>query len=573
MPIIDTTDGSLVRKVISLAVPSILQTILSNCYALNDFLFVARIKDEQLASLCTAAISATVGMQFVLFAFHNIIPSGSNAYSSQYAGASNTAGLQSTFRAGFYASLIISILVGLVGWLFIDQIAHLTNSPPDVTKQIATFFAILVLASPAFGFMLLVDGFYRSNGDATTPLVLEICSLILNSICNYLFILEFNWGIAGAGFATALSRLLPALVGGYRLIQGKVGFPVSLRIRTWQDVREVWTVSKNLASIGVFESGSELIYGIVFTVLIRLTGDLGPAQQAGLGAGMRGLEWISFTISEGFLMAAMTSVGQNIGAKLHDRAMKAAWICCVLSAAGAGIFGVLFLSMPMTIAKILSNDVDIIKYCSIYLRACGCIMALVGFEMACYGTFLGAGKARTVFLTSATMNLLRIPLTILGLYGTADFWLNLAWSFGFVSGDINADTGAIIHGGRVVDMVGKFDIVCWAIVATCVVKSLIYGCMLGYRQYSGLLFSDCTLTDEHGVSADTVKPEESGPGDINATEAPEEWVFSDNPLIKAKTVTSLSGGTRSVQCSQDDARAVEMSTLRIDKSHHSQRAE
>jgi len=109
--------------------------------------------------------------------------------------------------------------VGIICWIFVDEIAHLTNSnsTPQVTEQVKTCFLVLVLASPAFGFMLLVDGFYKSNGDATTPAVLEGVSLGLKELCNCLFILVFDWGIAGAGYACALSRLVPAAYGGYRL--------------------------------------------------------------------------------------------------------------------------------------------------------------------------------------------------------------------------------------------------------------------------------------------------------------------------------------------------------------------
>ena len=38
--LIDVTKGSLLSCIISLAIPSVIQSILSNCYAFNDFLFV-----------------------------------------------------------------------------------------------------------------------------------------------------------------------------------------------------------------------------------------------------------------------------------------------------------------------------------------------------------------------------------------------------------------------------------------------------------------------------------------------------------------------------------------------------
>ena len=216
--------------------------------------------------------------------------------------------------------------------------------------------------------MLMCDGFLKSNGDVLTPLALELLSLLLNTVGNYFFVLKFEWGIAGAAYSSVLSRLIPALLGCSLLLRGSLGIPLSLRISTAVDKAEIWLTTKKLASLGVFESLGELTYGVVFTILMRQTGDLGSAQQAGLGAGMRGLEWISFTVGEGFLVAAMTAVGQCIGANMQHRAMQASWYCSILSGVLTMLVGIPFIFAPEKLAIMLSDDPKIVEYCSIYLR-------------------------------------------------------------------------------------------------------------------------------------------------------------------------------------------------------------
>ena len=70
----------------------------------------------------------------------------------------------------------------------------------------------------------------------------------------------------------------------------------------------------SMGYLGLYASFGDFIYGYVFTCMIRYSGLLGYAQQAGLGAAMRGIEWISFCVAEGFLISSITIVGQNIGA-------------------------------------------------------------------------------------------------------------------------------------------------------------------------------------------------------------------------------------------------------------------
>ena len=204
MKVVDGTKGPLLGKIWSLAWPSVLQSILSNCYAMNDFLFVGRMEDKTLAATCVAAISSTVGLQIIAFAFHNIIPGGANAYTAQYKGAAISSGVSSTFRAGVYASLVCSSLLSLLGYLFVGRIIAATNSTRSVSAEAEDYFRILLASSPAFGLLLMIHGFYKSNGDVRTPLVLEFFSLLLNTAGNYLFVLHFDWGIKGAAYVFIL---------------------------------------------------------------------------------------------------------------------------------------------------------------------------------------------------------------------------------------------------------------------------------------------------------------------------------------------------------------------------------
>jgi len=163
--LLDLTQGSLVWTIVRLAIPSVLQAVLSNCYAFNDFIFVGHIPNVEQSSAATAALSATVGLQVIAFSIHNCIPAGANTYSAQYKGAKDTVQLAKTFQAAFYACIAMSSLVAVLGSTNIHSIALLCNANQQVTHAIELYFGTLLASSPAFGLMLLVDGFYKSCGD------------------------------------------------------------------------------------------------------------------------------------------------------------------------------------------------------------------------------------------------------------------------------------------------------------------------------------------------------------------------------------------------------------------------
>ena len=481
--VVDVTQGSLPLALLQLAWPSVLQAILSNLYTVADFFFVGHLPDKAAAAAGTEGIAASIGLSICLYGFHNIVASGCTAYSAQFKGANDKTSLASCFKAGFWACIALSSLVALLGGTFIQQIAQIPHSTPVVTANIEKFLGILILTSPAFGLLLLIDGFYKSNGNTLVPLCLEISSLIVNLALNYLFVFHLGWGISGSASASALSRLLPALVGLLFITNGHLnGIQVSLfSLSSREEASQLATRAMAMCRLGTWQSMSDWLYGFVFTILIRLSGALGPAEQAGLGAGMRGLEWLSFCVSEGFLVASLTAVGNLIGANLQRRASIAALMSAFMSSACGCLTGLPFIFFSERISRLLSDDADIIKYCAIYIRAQGAVAFGVGFEMAAYGSFIGAGKAREVFLTNGSMNLCRIPVAVYCIFGRSGFWLGLLWALGFSSTTDLPST------------VGSFDSICWVIAGTAVLKAMLFFCWLSLRFCRGTYFCDSSL--------------------------------------------------------------------------------
>lgn len=483
--IVDVTKGSLTRAILSLAWPSVLQAILSNCYSVSDFLFIGHLPDKEAAAAGTTGIAASVGLTICLFGFHNIIPSGCNAYSSQFKGADDKPNLASTFKSAFWACLVLSTLIAMVGHTFIHEIASITNSTPIVTRNIEQFVGIIILTSPAFGLLLLIDGFFKSNGNTVVPLQLEVASLIINVFLNWLFVFHMGFGISGSASASALSRLVPALFGLYSICTGGLN-DIQVQLLSYEEGLAPRALA--MFRLGTWQSLSDWMYGAVFTILLRLAGSLGAAQQAGLGAGMRGLEWLSFCISEGFLTAAMTSVGNLIGANLQQRASLAACLAAVMSSACSCLTGLPFIFFSTQIASTLSDDAEIIKYCAMYIRLMGIVSFGVGFEMAAYGAFLGAGKARDVFLTNGSMNVLRVPLCVVCLFGQHNFSRGIAWAVG-------------LSGGTPPPPIGDFRCVCYVIMFTAVCKALLFSVWLFRRYLTKSYFHDSSLLANKSDSA------------------------------------------------------------------------
>jgi len=65
-----TKEGApLLRPLIALALPSVLQSVLSNMYGFNDYIFVGNMRDKIRSSIATSALSSIVGIQVRIAAY------------------------------------------------------------------------------------------------------------------------------------------------------------------------------------------------------------------------------------------------------------------------------------------------------------------------------------------------------------------------------------------------------------------------------------------------------------------------------------------------------------------------
>jgi putative MATE family efflux protein len=453
---VDATEGNLLYKSLRIAWPAVIQAILVNFYAFNDFLFVGLLGDEH----ATAALSACFAIVVINYTLLRVIATGATTRVSQMFGEGNQSRLAAILRQAVGAEFVWSILVGIAGLLALPWIVDVSNAIPPVGRRIDAYLRIFYWSAPFFGLVLVVLGAFRACGNTKVPLAIECVSLGLNGLLNYLFVLgpgPFpSLGIQGAGIATAVSRGLPGVIGLGLILRGHLGFDLTDGVG-WTGWRPRWARVRTMFRIGVFQSASGFIYGTVFFVLNRMAGEIGAAAQGGLGAGLRGIEWLGYATGDGFKTATMAVVGQNIGAGDYPRARRGAWINAVMSAFCCQLIGLAFLLAPETLSSIVTDDPATLGFAAQYVHTIGWVMWAVGLEMSMYGALIGSGRTHATMMISGGLNLLRVPIAATLLFGAAHLGGALQWS---VAGLVDAPS-----------VLGGFSAIAYTIAGTALLKA------------------------------------------------------------------------------------------------------
>ena len=217
---------------------------------------------------------------------------------------------------GYYMTIVTCILC--------RQIMTWMRTPADIFEDANTYIFIIFIGIPATYLYNLVSGIIRSLGDSRSPLFFLIVSSVLNIGLDFLFILTFHMGVAGAAWATVISQ---AVSGIGCLFYMKHKFEI-LKIRP-----EEWKMDtkymKILCGMGIPMGLQYSITAIGSVILQTAVNTLGSSAVAAITAGSKVSMFFCCPYDAmGSTMA--TYAGQNVGAGKLDRVKKGMLSCCLL---------------------------------------------------------------------------------------------------------------------------------------------------------------------------------------------------------------------------------------------------
>ena len=207
--------------------------------------------------------------------------------------------------------LFRSVLVA-AGQLFARPVLALLQTPQEIISYTLLYLRIMFAGVPIVMLYNLLACILRSLGDSRTPLNAMIVASVTNIALDYLFVLGFDWGIAGAAAATLIAQAVSSVFCFFHI--RRITFLKLART----DFRLRKELSARLFMLGLpmaFQNGIIAIGGMIVQFVVN---GYGVIFIAGFTATNKlyGLLEIAGT-SYGYAM--VTYVGQNLGAGRNDR--------------------------------------------------------------------------------------------------------------------------------------------------------------------------------------------------------------------------------------------------------------
>jgi MATE family multidrug resistance protein len=418
-----------IRTLVRLAWPVVASQVGLMLFALVDMAMLGRLGAREMGAVALAD-TCLFGTMIVGFGLvHGIDPLVSQAHG---AGRGEDAGR--ALQHGIVVALLAAVPITFA-WLKVDAILPLAGQSPDLAALGQTY-ATPQAWSVAFGLVFIaLRGYVQGRGIMTPPLYVILGTNVLNVFLNWVFIFGNlgmpAMGVEGAGLATGISRAtmpvaLALLVFGRGLHRG-AWVPWS---------REALKVGKALA-LGIpvgLQLGLEVW---AFGLCTLIAGKFGKETVAAHSVVLK-LASLTFMVPLGISTAAVTRVGNRIGAGDRPGAQHSAFVALGLGAGVMAVSALAFLLLPRTLASLLTPKEEVIAIALAIFPIAAAFQVFDGTQVVGGGILRGMGTPRP----AAIFNLLgyyalALPLGCVlafrGGMGLVGIWIGLALGLAVVA--------------------------------------------------------------------------------------------------------------------------------------------
>ncbi|MFR3728428.1 MATE family efflux transporter [Lacrimispora sp.] len=410
-------NGSVFTTILFLSVPTLMMGLIQSAIPVIDGLFLNNLVGTSAASAvtyCTPIVNMVSALaQGLSVAGMAIIGQSNGNGDFKKSRKISTQIIVFTFLLGF---LLAPLLIALA----FPISAHVNK---EISHDVFLYLALSACVTP-FSFMeSIYNSIKNANGKPEDTFVRMVIMLILKIIFSALFIAVFRWGLVGSVMASLASNFLITGWMYYELFLKKSGERFVLT-----GFRFDWSIINTLLRIGFPAMLSSLMLNLGFFLINNEVEKYGAIVLNGQGIA-NNITSICFILPSSFGSAVTTMVSMNIGAKQPEKAKKACFAGCIISAITAALLIALVVPLSSKLTVLFTRDASVLAVANHALHIYTYSVIGFGICMVQQGAFIGLGKTRiTLFISLLRVWLLRYIFILatehfLSFYSV--FWGNL----------------------------------------------------------------------------------------------------------------------------------------------------
>lgn len=381
---VDMTSGGILRHLITFALPLLAGNIFQQMYNMVDTWVVGNyVGDEAFSAVGTVApiINMLIGA-FMGFA------SGAGVVISQYYGAKNEEKVRQAVHTSLVLTFILSVAFTGIGIAMTPTMLKLIKTPANVLPEQTTYLTIYFSGVAGLLFYNMGSGILRAVGDSQRPFYFLVCSAVINTGLDLLFVLKFHMGVAGVAYATIIAQAISAVLVIVTLLRSDSCIrlvPRELRLH-----RELLA---KIVRVGIPAALQMAVTAFSNVFVQSYINAFGSDAMGGWTAYSK-VDQLIFLPMQSLALASTTFVGQNLGCGQVSRAKKgvrtAAWMSMLVTV----ILSAIVVAGAPTIVAFFNDKAEVVSFGTLFLRRLTPFYVLCCINQIYSGALRGAGNTR-----------------------------------------------------------------------------------------------------------------------------------------------------------------------------------
>jgi len=413
-------EAPLGRAVMTLAIPTVISSLVTVLYNLADTYFVSMLND----SVQNSAVTLAAPVMLAFNAVNNLFGVGSSSLMSRSLGCRDYDTVAKSSAFGFYCSLICGLLFSLLCFTFRTPLLYLLGADADTfeaTNQYM-FWTVCLGAAPTI-LNVVMAYLVRSEGSAMHASIGTMTGCLLNIVLDPIFIMPWGLGMgaAGAGLATFISNCVAC---GYFFVLLAVK-----RGRTYVCINPgklsfEGRIVRSVCGVGIPAAIQNLLNVTGMTILNNFTSNYGANAIAAMGICQK-LAQVPMYASMGFSQGVMPLVSYNYSSGNIKRMRGGVRIALIVCLAIMSVVTVLYVAFPAFFVRLFMHDEAVVGYGSRFLVGLSLAQPFMCVDFMAVAVFQAVGLGRNSLIFAIMRKIvLEIPAIIVlnmlfPLYGLA----------------------------------------------------------------------------------------------------------------------------------------------------------
>ncbi|MCI6857685.1 MAG: MATE family efflux transporter [Eubacterium sp.] len=398
------TTGSVLKTVLSFALPFLLSYFLQTLYGLADLFIIGQFNGVE----STTAVSIGSQVMHMITVMIVGLAMGSTVLIGKAVGAGEKENV--SVAIGNTVILFLGVSVAFTGLLlaFAGPIVSVMSTPKEAVQGTVIYLTICFIGIPFITAYNIISAIFRGMGDSKSPMYFVAVACVFNIILDFLFIGVFHLGPAGAALGTTLSQTISVLISLAVIFRSKMG--ISLKKKHFKPHKRVMG---QLLKVGLPVALQDGFVQIAFLIITVIVNQRGLNDAAAVGIVEKIISFLFLVPSS--MLSTVSAVGaQNFGAGKDGRARKTLYYAIGITVSYGMLAVIVMQCASGFFVGLFSGNPEVIRLGTQYMHGYVWDCILAGIHFCFSGYFCACGKSILSFIHNIiSITCARIPLAYL----------------------------------------------------------------------------------------------------------------------------------------------------------------